>query len=97
MSPTTVALVVLGVLLALSTAGNAYFWHERDGLLQREATVQQLTIRRLLEGLAVVGIAPRAVVRDNDDHDRELCECLECENERAAEETHHVDVEAAPT
>ncbi len=42
MSPTTVALVVLGVLLALSTAGNAYFWHERDGLLQREATVQQL-------------------------------------------------------
>lgn len=42
MSPTTVALVVLGVLLALSSAGNAYFWHERDGLLQREATVQQL-------------------------------------------------------
>ena len=42
MSPPTVALAVLGVLLALSTAGNLYFWHERDGLLQREATVQQL-------------------------------------------------------
>lgn len=42
MNPATIGLIVLGVLLALSTAGNAYFWHERDGLLQREATVTQL-------------------------------------------------------
>jgi len=41
-TPATIGLIVLGVLLAISTAGNAYFWHERDGLIQREATVQQL-------------------------------------------------------
>lgn len=41
----TAALVLLGILcfaLLSSLAANAYFWHERDGLLQREATVKQL-------------------------------------------------------
>ena len=35
-------LAVLGVLLALSTAGNAYFWHERDQLMTVKATTEQL-------------------------------------------------------
>lgn len=33
---------VLILLLLLSLAGNAWFWHERDSLMQREATVTQL-------------------------------------------------------
>jgi hypothetical protein len=34
---------------------------------------------------------------DNDDHDRELCDCMECENERRAEQSHHDDEEDEPT
>lgn len=37
-----VVLVVMGTLLAVSVAGNAYFWHERDALVRKEATVTQL-------------------------------------------------------
>lgn len=36
------ALAILGVLLALSVAGNAFLFHERDKIMQKEATVSQL-------------------------------------------------------
>jgi len=35
-------LAVLGVLLALSVGGNAWLFHERDKIMQKEATVSQL-------------------------------------------------------
>jgi uncharacterized protein HemX len=37
-----VIFAVLVVMLLISIAGNAYFWHERDKLLQKEATVTQM-------------------------------------------------------
>jgi hypothetical protein len=43
----TAALVLLGILcfaLLSSLALNAYFWNERDDLLQKEATVKQLQV-----------------------------------------------------
>lgn len=42
MSPLQIVALLLGIPLLLSIAGNAYFWHERDSLIQREATVTQL-------------------------------------------------------
>lgn len=47
--------LALVILLLLSIAGNAYFWHERDGLIQKEATVTQLERDTKANALACKG------------------------------------------
>lgn len=42
MGPTLIPLIVLGVLLAASAAGNAWLFNSRDKALVAEATAQQL-------------------------------------------------------
>jgi len=42
MNPLQIAIGVLALLLALSTAGNAWLFHSRDKALAAEATAQQL-------------------------------------------------------
>ena len=76
MSPASIGLIVLGVLLALSTAGNAWFWHERDGLLQREATVTQLQ-RDTKEAANTCTKSVEDLGKKGAERDRRLAQALE--------------------
>lgn len=42
MTPFQALAAALAVMLAISAAGNAYLWSERDGLIRRDATVTQI-------------------------------------------------------
>ena len=76
MNPATIGLIVLGVLLALSASGNAYFWHERDGLLQREATVTQLQ-RDTKEAANTCTRSVEDLGKKGAERDRRLAQALE--------------------
>lgn len=53
----------------------------------RQLTIAEVTGREMIvQSVSVLSLVPP--LPDNHDHDRELCDCGDCENWRRAEETH---------
>lgn len=70
-----VVLIVLGLALAASMAGNAYFWHERDALIRKAATVEQMKAD-ISAAATQCTASVDALAKDSRDRDRRIAAAM---------------------
>ena len=70
-----VVLIVLVLALLASMAGNAYFWHERDGLLKEGARLEQMKAD-ITSAATQCTASVDALAKDGKDRDRRIAAAM---------------------